>query len=297
MVNEGERSKLDQLCSRIIEAGWLASAIVAPVFFNIHSVCIFEPDKHSLVRSIAVVMATAWLIGLVERKGRGIPLSRMSLRDPVALSVLSLVAVTILATLTSISPGVSFFGSCKRMGGAYSTLGFIVIFALILLEMRTREQTRRLVMTIIPASVPVCLHAILQKTGMEPLAWDGDAILGTPSAMGNPIFLAAYRPMVSLLTWGKLAVEFIEMRRHARKIPVILHGLIALVQYGHSLSPISKVAKTATTFRAPQIQTVIGFPMLGLITVLREKCRSRLKSQARRNLIPPISWFNRKESA
>ncbi len=184
------------------------------------------------MRSIAVVMATAWLIGLVERKGRGVSLSRINPRSPVVLSVLALVAVSILSTLTSVSPRASFLGSCKRMGGAYSTLCFILIFAMILLEMRGRERMRRLVMTIIPGSLPVCLYGIFQKTGMDPLAWDRDVILRTPSSMGNPIFAAAYLLMVSLLTWGKLAGEYTEMRRsgHTRILPMVLYGLMALLQ-------------------------------------------------------------------
>ena len=60
------RTKIDQWCEAVIEAGWLAALIVAPLFFNIHSERVFEPDKLTLVRSIALVMATAWLIRAIE---------------------------------------------------------------------------------------------------------------------------------------------------------------------------------------------------------------------------------------
>ncbi|MCB0156802.1 MAG: hypothetical protein KDD83_01625, partial [Caldilineaceae bacterium] len=56
------RTKIDQWCEAVIEAGWLAALIVAPLFFNVFSSRVFEPDKISLVRSIMLVMALAWLV-------------------------------------------------------------------------------------------------------------------------------------------------------------------------------------------------------------------------------------------
>ena len=60
------QTKLSVFCDRLIEAGWLAALIVVPLFFNIHSSRVFEPDKLSLLRSIALVMAAAWLLRAVE---------------------------------------------------------------------------------------------------------------------------------------------------------------------------------------------------------------------------------------
>jgi hypothetical protein len=60
------QTKLSIFCEKLIEAGWLASLILVPVFFNIYSARSFEPDKLTLMRSIALVMALAWLIKLAE---------------------------------------------------------------------------------------------------------------------------------------------------------------------------------------------------------------------------------------
>jgi hypothetical protein len=54
-----QQTKLDRWCTSIIEAGWLAALIVAPLFFNVYSSRVFEPDKISLIRSIALVMLLA----------------------------------------------------------------------------------------------------------------------------------------------------------------------------------------------------------------------------------------------
>src|SRR5215212_8871360 len=60
------KTKLDHWCESVIEAGWLAALIVAPMFFNVFSSRVFEPDKISLVRSIALIMLLAWLVKLVN---------------------------------------------------------------------------------------------------------------------------------------------------------------------------------------------------------------------------------------
>ena len=60
------RTKLSIFCDKVIEAGWLAALVIVPLFFNIHSSRVFEPDKLSLLRSVALVMAAAWLVRAIE---------------------------------------------------------------------------------------------------------------------------------------------------------------------------------------------------------------------------------------
>ena len=45
-------TKLSRYCDGIMEAGWLAAVILIPIFFNIYSSRIFEPDKITLLRSL-----------------------------------------------------------------------------------------------------------------------------------------------------------------------------------------------------------------------------------------------------
>ena len=53
-----------------MEAGWLAALIVEPLFFNVYSSRVFEPDKLSLLRSIALLLIAVWGIKLIEEAGR-----------------------------------------------------------------------------------------------------------------------------------------------------------------------------------------------------------------------------------
>jgi len=60
-------TKLSVFCDKVIEAGWLTAIIVVPLFFNIYSSRVFEPDKLTLLRSIALLMAVTGVIKVVEK--------------------------------------------------------------------------------------------------------------------------------------------------------------------------------------------------------------------------------------
>lgn len=206
------RTKLSTFCDKIIEAGWLAAVITVPLYFNIYSARTFEPDKITLLRSIVMIMALAWVVSVVERgfgdSGEGhLSLSdrlRRWLKIPFSLPTALLVFVYIISTIFSLSPLVSLWGSYQRMEGTYSTLSYIVLFALVAGNLRTREQVDRLVTTVIVTSVPISLYGIVQKYGLDPLPWAGDVTTRVAANMGNAIFVASYLAMIIPLTFTRL---------------------------------------------------------------------------------------------
>src|SRR5512138_2636953 len=116
-------SKLSVYAEKLIEAGWLAAIVLAPLFFNVYSSRVFEPDKISLVRTIALVMVAAWAVRwldrwrLTTRAERAAaprfpqniigPLRRGSAENPLSLVTLFTVIVYLISTLASVSPSVS----------------------------------------------------------------------------------------------------------------------------------------------------------------------------------------------
>ena len=197
-------SKISRLCEAIIEAGWLAALIIVPVFFNVYSSRVFEPDKISLLRSIALVMIGAWLIKLIDGGGAAAPLPasatqtprgnlwRQIRETPLIIPALLLVSAYLISTALSVAPRISFWGSYQRMQGTYSTFSYIVIFFLTLTHLRSRVQLNRLLHAIVIASLPVALYGILQHYSLDPLPWGGDVKLRVAGNMGNAIFIAAY---------------------------------------------------------------------------------------------------------
>ena len=202
-------SRLSRWCAGLLEAGWLIAILAVPLFFNIQSERVFEPDKLALLRSLVLVMAAVWLVGFIDRRGwRQRDWLRPSHPDaiwhrPLVLPVLALVIVYVLASLFSVSPRVSWLGSYQRLQGTYTTLSYVVVFALMASTIRTPGQVRRVITVAIVTSIPVALYGLLQHFGQDPLPWGGDVEVRVAGHMGNAIFIAAYLIMIVPLTLGR----------------------------------------------------------------------------------------------
>ena len=235
-------TRLNLLCNRILEAGWLVALVVIPLHFNPSSYHVFEPDKMLLLRSIAVVMALVWAI-----KGVGWWLAPPSKRDrtaepaassrlprlgrtiathPIVVIVLLFLASYGVSTVVSILPRISVWGYYSRLYGLYTVLSFLVIFFSMLALLRTRAQQRRLIATVILVSIPVAVYGLLQHGGIDPLKWDRPVAERVHSTMGNPVFLAAFLSMIVPLTLYRL----VEARRERRAWLVGAYAVVLVLQ-------------------------------------------------------------------
>ena len=59
-------SKLGAYCAKVLEMGWLLALIITPLFFNVYSSRVFEPDKLTTLRTVAVIMAAVWVVKTIE---------------------------------------------------------------------------------------------------------------------------------------------------------------------------------------------------------------------------------------
>ena len=204
-------TKLSKYCDGMIEAAWLAAIIVVPLFFDIYSSRIFEPDKIALLRTLALAILGAWLVKLVaEGNWRQTDLSwgQTLLKTPLLIPVAALALVYLISTAFSVAPRISFWGSYQRLQGAYTTLSYIVIFGAIAANMRRRSQVERLITTVIVVSLPVSLYGVLQRYSIDPVAWSGDVAARITANLGNSIFLAAYLIMAFPLTLLRILDSF-----------------------------------------------------------------------------------------
>ena len=55
-------TKLSVFCDKLLEIGWLLALIITPLFFNVYSSRVFEPDKLTTLRTLALIMAAVWLV-------------------------------------------------------------------------------------------------------------------------------------------------------------------------------------------------------------------------------------------
>ena len=213
-------SRVSNICDRALEAGWLLAVVLMPLHFNIYTSRTFEPDKLSILRALALFMLSALVVRTMEGSLRTTDSAGFGVHDgtqtsdsghwaslirmPLVLPALLFLAACFLSTSFSILPGISIWGSYTRLQGAYSMFCYGVVFFSILTTLSRKSQVDRLIDTLILASVPATLYAILQHYGMDPTSWSMDMKDRPGANMGNPIFLAAYLMMVVPLTLYKI---------------------------------------------------------------------------------------------
>ncbi len=203
------QTKFSIFCERIMEAGWLFAALSVPLFFDIYSSRVFEPDKMTLLRSIALVVALAWLAKFIEtgfadfRAGTGSFIRRLHQANPLSIPVLLLMLIYLVSTLASVAPPVTVWGSYQRLQGTYSMFSYITIFGAMLHALKSRKQLERLYTIIILTSLPIAAYGWLQHFKLDPLPWGGDVSERIASAEGNSIFVGAYLIMAVPVTLGR----------------------------------------------------------------------------------------------
>lgn len=221
------KTKLDAWLTGVIEAGWLAALVLAPLFFNVFSSRVFEPDKISLIRTIALVMLLAWLVKLANGGHAWLPASatlptaegesesapapsvwRQFARVPLLIPIILLVVAYLLSTVFGVARFVSWWGSYQRLQGTYTMLSYVTIALLTLAHLRRADQIRRLQHAIVITSLPIAIYGVIQHLQVDPLPWGGDTTTRVASNAGNAIFLAAYLIMAFFVTLERVYSSF-----------------------------------------------------------------------------------------
>jgi tetratricopeptide (TPR) repeat protein len=268
-------TKLGAFCDKVLEICWLLAVIVTPLFFNVNSNNVFERDKWTTLRTIALVMVAAWLVRMVEEWiSNGKPQLRITWRTPLVLPILVTIGVYLVSTVFSITPYVSVFGGYQRLRGTFSTLSCIVIALIVLDRLQTREQVDRFITVMILNSLPIALYGFIQHNGLDPLPWGGDVTGRIASNMGNPIFVAAYMIMAAIPTLARLVDGFQAILTHEdtgtadvlRAAAYIFLFLVQVISILYSQS------------RGPLMGLVAGvgvWAFLGLLSLQRSAQRER----------------------
>ena len=269
-------SRLSLWCDRLIEAGWLAAVIVVPLYFNIYSSRVFEPDKLTTLRSIALVMAMAWVIKWIEELRNPNRDRSLTWRTPLVLPTLIVVVVYMVSTAFSIAPRTSLLGSYQRLQGTYTTFAYVVVFLMILQGMRSRAQLNRLLTVMIITSLPIAIYGLLQRLQLDPLPWGGDTVERVAGNMGNSIFIAAYLVMVFFITLYRIADSFAAVFRseQPRWSDVVRAGCYILVALSNAI-----VVLILAGSRGPQLGWLAGvlfFALLFVQLVRRRRIRLQL---------------------
>lgn len=211
-------SKLIRFSDGIMEAVWLAAVILTPVFFNVYSSRIFEPDKIAFLRTLAMITLLAWIVKLIDqgrvrwdKVARERNVWQQLLQTPILPAVALMAISYLVSTIFSVSPQTSIWGSYQRLQGTYTFFSYLVIFFALIGNLRQRAQVDRLVTTIILTSLPVALYGVLQHYSLDPVPWGGNTSVRVASTLGNSIFVSAYLIMAIPLTLMRIVSSFTDI--------------------------------------------------------------------------------------
>ena len=264
-----DSSPVVHLCDGLIQAGVLVALLAVPLYFNVFTYRIFEPDKAALLRSVVLIATAAWCAKRLLLRRPSLSLPSMRRLPPLFPAVLVLLAITAFSTAISILPRISLWGSYERGQGLYTLLAYFLLFFLAFESAQQAATRERILDVILLASVPVASYAILQHFGLDILKWQTGGTATTVraiSTLGNPIFLGAYLIMVIPITLARIAppLERVVRARHIDVAPIVVYGTLLVLQM---------LALFFAQSRGPVIGLLAGlaFGGLALATHLRRR--------------------------
>jgi tetratricopeptide (TPR) repeat protein len=254
------QSRLETISHGFMEACWLAAAVLIPLFFSLSSIQIFESDKVAVLRFLALFAGAAWLLTRVgsARRESSEP-SHSLLRNPLVKPVLALALIYLLSSLFSIVPSLSWWGLYRRAQGTFTFFSYVILFLIVVTELRRPIQLKRIQFVLVLTSIPVAAYPIMQKMGLDPLPQSHTLIERSSGTMGNPIFLGGYLIMIIPLTICLLTETVKKRESGLQRAPWL--GLMS----GFSVALILQfVALACTNSRGP----VAGLAVAGYVIAL-----------------------------
>lgn len=178
----------------------------------------YDDPKVWALLILAAATGFAWLVHAWNRPGSAAPArdKRARILRVIILSCVSWWAIT---TATSIAPLQSLLGSFGRGMGLLTMTSAALMFFLVQSECRTPRAVRSIIDVALLGSVPVCLLALGQAGGWDPLPkpWDPAVTsLTVRSTFGQHIFLGSYLVVLIPLTAARLEWALHERRESGR---------------------------------------------------------------------------------
>ncbi|MFN2114949.1 MAG: hypothetical protein ACK2T6_04480 [Anaerolineae bacterium] len=212
-------------CVGVVEAAVLLAVTSVPVFVNFYGFRVFELGKGSLVVSLALLVALAGAIALIEDRLSSV---RVALRQPLVVAAILMWLATLVATAFSVAPRISLLGSQERAEGLVALTAGLLMFGGALGASRADDRRGRIVGALVGGSVPVALFALIQAAGVAALPGKIESTSRAFSMLSNPIFLGSYLMLLVPITVSQTAAAW----REKRSATGIGLAIIALLQVG-----------------------------------------------------------------
>ncbi|MEA3460008.1 MAG: tetratricopeptide repeat protein [Chloroflexota bacterium] len=266
--------RLRLLSKKAIQFGLPAVVLMLPILVNPYGYHFYKVPKVPFFRFSILLLLTAWLVDRINVGEFAASLRRLLTR-PLVLPVLLFALAYVLATVASIDPHLSFWGSYIRVSGnTYNFLCYAIFFFLIILNLHTPRQLEWLITVALLASLAVALYGVLQHSGFDPLFPEHDCSSRVISTIGNPIFLGAYLIMVIPLALGRLLAS---LRALLRSQPAASRRSALLEAIGYaSLLALQSACLLYTKSRGPWLGFWAGMALFAILIALRRRMKGLL---------------------
>jgi O-antigen ligase/Flp pilus assembly protein TadD len=194
----------------LLEGLWLATALTVPLALSPWGANAFELPKALLLRLLVLLMALAALLPVLENRRQAtttLSPQRSGPKIPLLWPGLLLGLALVLATVFSVAPQTSLWGSYDRQQGLLTLAAYLALFFLVVAHLRSRAQVMRLWLVLVWGSAPLVVYGLLQAAGLDPLAWQTDAASAVLSTLGRANFVGSYLVLVAPLTATRLVVS------------------------------------------------------------------------------------------
>jgi len=187
---------LRQAADRVVEACCIVAILSLPLYFSVLTNTGYEPDKAVLLRVFATIACGAWLVSTALDPQRTF---RLAARNWILLLGCAVFLTYALATVFSIEPSLSLWGSSGRQEGQWTRVSYLVFFVIAATRLRRPAQWNRLITALVLSSLPAVVYGILQQFGLDPIPNAGDPSslqFSVRSTLGQHVFFASYLIMV-----------------------------------------------------------------------------------------------------
>ena len=225
----GNMSNISVSFRRGLEISWLAIIFFIPLFFNPLSHQAFYLNKALLLQFLVMVML-AFLVGgwIYSRTRQNVCDWRSFLISPLHIAVLVFGILMIVATIASIMPSTSFWGSYFRKSGLLTQIAWLIFFLVVSSQIKCRAQLFRAICALLLSSGLVSIIGILQYFYPGILLNYEVRIIRVFSTVGNALSLSIFLASVMPLTVAFI-LNLWKKRKEDRKYNILILVLAVLL--------------------------------------------------------------------
>ena len=215
-------SKIKRIIDIALEALWLAIIFFVPVFFLRQCHNIFEIPKNILFQILTEFLLFFYIIKIIIFSGNRDRWAKIKSFWPAFVFILVLGVSTIFSEVKWFS----FWGSWERRMGFLAWLHFFIFSLVLLLNLKSKKQVYRILISIIFSSILVVFYGLIQSQGLDIFGWTYDpfAMGRIFSTIGQSNFLGSWLLLV-------IPVPLILLYRKSFKTKILAIFLFLLLLY------------------------------------------------------------------